>query len=105
MSKRDTRLNRKIEKLIKEDRENTDLIKNLEHRNNYLAEKVITLTENEEYRKFRIEQLELLLETKGHKIKTQQERMNQMKATWKMQTKLLAAAYILFVVLMCIAIS
>lgn len=105
MSKRDTRINREIEKLRKEDKENTKLIKNLKDRNDFLAAENITLNEKDEYRQYMIENIEQLLKEKEEEIKVHKETLRRMKATWKMQTRLVMIGYIVFVLLMCIAIA
>lgn len=105
MSKRDTRFNREIERLKEEIKESGRLIENLDQRNDYLVQEKIALMERDDYRKFKIEQLETLLKIKEERIKSQQETIDRMRNTWKMQNRLVVGAYIVFIVLMCIAIA
>lgn len=105
MSKRNTMLNRKIERLIKEDRENSKLIKNLDERNNALMQENISLLERDDFRQFRIKQLELLVASQDETINRQQEKIEKMLKMWKVQSRLCLGAYIVFIILMCIGIA
>lgn len=98
-------LNRKIDKLIKEDIENGKVIDNLEQRNEFLAAENITLLEKEEYRKYQIEELNQMIEAMEKKIELQKDRLFKMQETYKIQKRLVMGGYIVFVILMCIAIA